>query len=306
MKYRKKLIQTDKHETTARCNLSVLINILRLQSPHGKPLCRFFSAVHWVVSLIARTLITNFLIMIKLIHLRKIKKKNYRRDLTIFIKINVAMDFSIWTYSPANRCNVTCENFLLFLLFMYSFAIGDKRSEGKISGIDIQRKGTWKGIVNEKENPFVQRETVVLGQKGSPPEIRSDLSDELLPMHLTEDELTQVASIRILFAANIALKFRVAEWMLGGRRRKQRGPSTSTLLTFTRKVPRLAADVVVDFWPPELSGEIKLRNCQRSRASRSSRSAFIREEVQVLFVYPTPALPRRRIHLSAYPTRVWP
>lgn len=101
--------------------------------------------------------------------------------------------------------------------------------------------------MNEKENPFVQRETVVLGQKGSPPEIRSDLSDELLPMHLTEDELTQVASIRILFAANIALKFRVAEWMLGGRRRKQRGPSTSTLLTFTRKVPRLAADVVVDF-----------------------------------------------------------
>lgn len=53
---------------------------------------------------------------------------------------------------------------------------------------------------------------MVLGRKGiSPPEIRSDLSDELLPVHLTEDELARVASIQILFAANIALKFRAAD-----------------------------------------------------------------------------------------------
>lgn len=72
------------------------------------------------------------------------------------------------------------------------------------------------------------------------------------------------SAMSILFAANIALKFRAAEWMLGGRR-KQRGSSASTLLTLTRKVSRLAANVVVEFWPPKLS-KIKLRNYDGSIA----------------------------------------
>lgn len=48
------------------------------------------------------------------------------------------------------------------------------------------------------------------------------------------------------------------------------------------KVPRLEADIVVEFWPPKLSGEIKLRNCS-VHEHREARSAFARRRSSSAF-----------------------
>jgi len=132
----------------------------------------------------------------------------YRKRFYEFLHLNLFFCKSI-------RCNASHKN---FLLFWYSFLINDKRSRNGRFPVSIS-------TAYEKKNSFVARDSSS-ESKGIPSGNSVGFIWRITSDALDWRRVNSVASIRILFAA---LKFQAAEWMLGGRRRKQRGPSTSTL-----------------------------------------------------------------------------
>jgi len=238
MKCCKKLIETNKHDATARCNLGALINVLRLQPLYGKRPDRFFRYA-CSISLIAicnldKRILYKFLIksdklneglVINLIFL--LKRRAMRHILTrqYLSRIIKQRDQSAKYWSAHSFCEskarigcIVYRESLLSQCIVFRPAIADR--------FDVKpRISTW-----SKTNTVPQRgkERRRRRRGRSPPEIRSSLSDELFPVHLTEG-----LARRRVFGFCLPLTSRNFEqrngW--GGRRgqRENRSPSyTST------------------------------------------------------------------------------